>query len=73
MMNFLMKKMIKRQMKGVPEDQQEKILAIVEKNPEFFMKISKEVEEKTKQGMDQQTASMQVMMAHKDEIAKLMQ
>jgi hypothetical protein len=37
-----MKQMLKKQMKGVPEEQQEKIFAMVEKNPDFFMKIAKE-------------------------------
>jgi len=73
MFNFVMKQMIKRQLKNVPKDQQDKIMNAIEKDPQFFTKIAKEVEEKTKSGVDQQTAAMSVMMKYKDEIGKLMQ
>lgn len=66
--NFLMKAMLKKQMKGVPEAEQEKFLALIEKNPEFFMKIAQEVQEKTKGGMSQQDAVMTVMKAHEAEL-----
>ena len=41
--NFLMKQMLKRQMKGVPEEEQEKIFSMIEKNPEFFTQIAEEI------------------------------
>jgi len=71
--NFLMKKMLKKQMKGVPEDQQEQILKMVENNPDLFQKIAKEMQEEMKKGKDQQTAGMEVMMKYQDEIKKAMQ
>lgn len=67
---FLMKKMLKSQ--GVPEDQVEKVLAIVEKNPELFKKIAAEIQEKMKSGMDQQAAAMAVMQAHQEELKKIL-
>lgn len=72
-MNFLMKKMLQRQLKNMPKDQAEMIMTLVEKNPELFKKIGDEIKAKTKNGIDQQTAAMSVMMAHKDEIQKAMQ
>lgn len=68
--NFLMKQMIKRQMKGVPEDQQEQIMTMVEKNPDLFMKIAHDVQEKVKGGMNQQQAMMMVMKANEAELRK---
>lgn len=67
-----MKKMLKSQLKGMPEDQQEKIIQAVEKNPKLFSDIAAEIQEKMKSGMDQQSATMQVMMAHQKELQELM-
>ena len=67
-----MKQMLKKQMKGVPEEQQEKIFAMVEKNPDFFMKIAKEVQDKMGNGMSQQDATMAVMRSHEEELKSVM-
>ena len=40
-------------MKGVPEAEQQKIFAAIEKNPDFFNNIAKEIKEKMDSGMDQ--------------------
>lgn len=64
--------MLKRQMKGVPEEEQEKIFTMIEKNPDFFTKIATEVQEKTKGGMSQQDAMMMVMKNHETELRQVM-
>ena len=64
--------MLQSQMANVPKDQQEKILKIVTENPELFEKIAQEAQEKVKEGKDQQTAMMEVMMAHQDELKGLL-
>jgi len=64
--------MLKKQLKDMPEEQQEQIFAMIEKNPDFFMKIAEEVQEKIKGGMNQQDAMMQVMQSHQDELKKVM-
>lgn len=66
-----MKAMLKKQMKDVPPEQQEFLLGLIEKNPDFFMKIAKEVQEKTKGGMEQQSAMMMVMKEHEAELKTL--
>jgi hypothetical protein len=70
--NFLMKTMLKKQMKGVPQEQQDQIFAMIEKNPDFFMKIAKEAQEKIQGGMSQQDAMMAVMKAHEQELKTVM-
>ncbi len=70
--NLLLKKMLKSQLKGVPEDQQNKIIEAVEKNPKLFSDIAAEVKIKMDGGMDQQSATMQVMMSHQKELQDLM-
>ena len=69
--NMVMKQMIKSQMKGVPAEQQESILAAVEKNPAFFENIAKEIEQKQKEGKGQVEASMEVMRKHQDELRRI--
>ena len=70
--DMLLKKMLKNQLKGMPEDQQNKIIGAVEKNPKLFEDIAKEVQEKIKTGKDQQSATMEVMMSHQKELQNLM-
>lgn len=69
---FLMKKMMASQMKGVPQAEQDKLLAMVEKNPELFQKIAMETQEEMKKGKSQMTATMEVAKKYESEIKKLM-
>ena len=64
--------MLKSQMKGLPEAQQEMILSAFEKDPNLFKKIAEEIKQKTKKGQNEQFASMEVMMKYKSQIQKLM-
>lgn len=59
-------------MKDVPPEQQEKVLNMIEKNPDFFQKIAIEVQEKVKQGKDQMTATMEVMSKYQDDLKGMM-
>jgi hypothetical protein len=69
---FLMKQLLKSKMKDVPQEQQDKIFNMIEKNPGLFEKIAKEAQEKMKGGKDQMTAMMEVMKANEDELKKIM-
>jgi len=64
--------MMKQQLKNLPPEQAEKIMTAFEKDPKFFEQIAKEIKEKTKNGANQQNASMQVMMKHKQKLQDLM-
>lgn len=72
-MNFLMKTMLKKQLGGLPKDQQEMIMKAIDEHPELFDKIGKEIKAKVKSGVNKQAASMSVMMAHKNDLQKIMQ
>jgi hypothetical protein len=67
--NFLLKKMLRTQ--GVPEAQIDMFIGMMEKNPELFQKIALEIQEKTKSGVDQMTASMEIMKKYEEELKKL--
>ena len=67
--NFLLKKMLRTQ--GVPEAQIDMLITMMEKNPELFKKIAEEIKAKIDAGVDQQTASMQIMQKYQEELKKL--
>ncbi len=67
--NFLLKKMLRT--KGVPEAQIDMFVDMMEKNPELFTTIAKEVEEKIKGGMSHESAGMEVMKKYEQELKKL--
>ena len=64
--------MVRSKMKGLPKDQQDMIIALVSENPAFFKKIQDTIEQKKKQGQNEQMAMMQVMRENQAEIQKLM-
>jgi len=70
--DFLTKQLLKRQLKGVPEDQQQKIMALIEKDPDFFKKIGDQIQEEIKKGKGQMEASMSVMKEHREYLASLL-
>jgi len=69
---LLLKKMLATQLKGVPQDQQDMILKVVEENPELFQKIATEMQAEMKKGKDQMSAAMTVMPKYQAELSKLM-
>ena len=63
--------MMKR--KGVPESQIDMILAIMERDPELFDRIAKEIKVMTKSGMSEEMASQRVMQKYQNELRQLAQ
>ena len=67
--NFLLKKMLRTQ--GVPEAQIDMFIKMMEKNPALFQTIALEIQGKIKGGMDQNSASLEVMKKYESELRKL--
>jgi len=70
--DFLLRQTMKVKMKDVPEAERERVLAMMEKDPELFKKINDEVKKKIKAGQSEMAATMVVMRQHQAEIQKLM-
>ena len=68
----MLKQMLKNKMKGVPPAEQERIIGMVEKNPDFFKKIGEEIEKRKKSGQSEMQATMEVMRQHQSEFQNLM-
>ena len=69
---FLTRKLIEAKMKDVPAEQREQILTLVEKNPELFKKIGKEIEDRKKLGQDEMAASMAVMKKYQGQLRNML-
>ena len=70
--SFLLKQALKFKMKDVPEAERERLLELMEKNPEFFKKVGEEVQRRVKAGQSEMAATMVVMREHQAELQKLM-
>lgn len=67
-MNFLMKALIKKQLKGVPEQQIDMIIGAIEKDPVFFQTLGEKIKAKMDSGMSQQDAAREIMAEHGDKL-----
>jgi hypothetical protein len=70
--NFLMRKMLSNQLKGVPQAEQDKIFSMIEKNPDFFQKVAVEVQEEMKKGKSQMDATMEVVKRYETDLKGMM-
>jgi len=70
--NFAIKKMVQSQLKDAPPEQQEMIMAMVEKEPELFQKIAKEIKAEQDKGASQTAAAMKVMPKYSAQIQRAM-
>lgn len=68
MKTFLMRKMMASQLKGVPQAEQDKIFAMIEKNPDFFQKIAVEIQSEMKKGKNQMAATMEVAKKYEKDL-----
>ena len=66
-----MKKMLAQKMKDVPQVDQDKMFAMIEKNPDLFQKIAVEVQAEMKNGTDQMSATMKVVKQYEEDLKKL--
>lgn len=70
--NFMMKKLLERQLKDAPPEQRELIMTLVEKDPKLFEKIAMEMQAEIKAGKTQMSAAMKVMPKYQNELRALM-
>lgn len=72
--DFFVKKMLGSQLKksGLPQEQQDKLMEAMMKNPALFKKIADEIKALEKGGKNQMFASMEVMKKYQNELRDLM-
>ncbi len=71
--SMAVRKLVQSQMKNVPVEQQEMIIGMLEKKPELFEKIAKEIQAELKlNGNNQMAAAMKVLPKYQAEIAAIM-
>jgi len=71
--DFAVKKLLESQLKNVPADQKEMIMTLVEKDPDLFGKIAKELQAEMKNSNgNQMAAAMKVLPKYQKEIMAIM-
>jgi hypothetical protein len=65
---FLLKQAVKHGTKNLPKDQADMLQAAVEKNPELFEKIAKEIDALKKAGKPEMYAALDVMKKYQKEL-----
>jgi hypothetical protein len=68
---FFLKQALKHGTKNLPKDQADMLMAAVEKNPELFEKIAKEIEVVKKSGKPEMYAALDVMKKYQKELQEL--
>lgn len=69
--DFFVKQAVKRGTKNLPKDQAEMLQRAVEKDPELFGKIAKEIEALKKSGKPEMYASLDVMKKYQKQLQAL--
>ncbi len=68
---FFLKQAMKYGAKDLPKDQREMLEKMLEKNPDLFTKIGKEIEALKKSGKPEMYAALDVMKKYEKELKKL--
>jgi len=69
---FMMKQMLERQLKSLPEAERTKIIETISKNPEFFAQMAQELEREVKSGKSQMDAAMNVAQKYQNELKSIL-
>lgn len=70
--NFLMQGMLKRAFGNIPEEEQQRIMGIINRHPELFVTIGKSMQEKIAAGKNQTEAAQEAMQEHQAELAAIL-
>jgi hypothetical protein len=69
---FFIKQLIKRRMGNLPPAMQAKMASAIDKDPEFFTTLSKEIEREIKNGKTETVAAIFVMKKHQARLRELL-
>lgn len=70
---LLLQKLARKQLEGLPPEQRDMFMRMLEKNPQLFVTIAQEVQVKMTSGMEQMAAAQAVFASHESELHALMQ
>lgn len=70
--NFLMQKMVENQLKTLPPEQKEKIISLINSNPEFFKEMAEDIQKELSSGKDKMAAAMVVAQKNEQRLKELL-
>jgi hypothetical protein len=71
---FVLRQMLMAQLKklNLPKDKQDKIVNAIVKNPEFFKKMTEEMQSEMKNGLSQMQVAQKLAGKYQDEVKKIL-
>jgi len=70
---FMLRAMLAKQLKGMPQAEKDKIIAAISKNPELFKNIAESTQKKMKAGKTQTAAALEAMREQQEALKKAFQ
>jgi len=67
-----MRKMFERELGGLPKEERERLMKVMNENPGLFSKMGASISEKIKNGVDKMSAARLVAEEFKTELSNLM-
>lgn len=71
--NFLMQKMVENQLKSLPPEQREKIVSLINNNPEFFKEMAEDIQQELSSGKDKMAAAIAVAQKNEQRLKELLE
>ena len=68
---FITSQVLKRKLKHLPASQRAVLQTLLDKHPDIFERIAKDIEAKKKAGMDESLASVAVMRKYEPQLRKI--
>jgi hypothetical protein len=73
--DFVLRQMLMAQLKklNLPKDKQDKIINAIVKNPEFFKKMTEEMQSEMKNGLNQMQVAQKLAGKYQEEVKKILE
>jgi len=71
--NFLMQKMVENQLKSLPADKKEKIISLIDNNPDFFKEMAEDIQKELASGKNRMAAAMAVAQKNEQRLKELLE
>jgi len=73
MKDFLMKKLLEKQLQNIPEAEREKVMDAFVKNQELFQKIAQDLKAEMDKGKDQMDAFMEIAKKYQEDLKDILE
>jgi len=68
-----MQKMVENQLKSLPADKKEKIISLIDNNPDFFKEMAEDIQKELASGKNRMAAAMAVAQKNEQRLKELLE